>query len=76
MFQHSLNKFTIIYTRAQLIQHQISQIPLQYRLPDVIEDDLDVFRVDGGGEVVKEWPLLIPLHPREHGQDEQLNVVY
>lgn len=56
------------------MQHQLLQVPLQDRVLDRAEHDLDVLRVDGVRKVVVDRLLRVLPHVRKHLQDKVLHV--
>lgn len=48
-----------VLTAMALLQHQGTKIIMQDGVLHILKHMLDVFCVDGGGEVVKQW--LVPL---------------
>lgn len=56
------------------LQHEGFEVAVEDRVLDGVEDDLDVVRVDGGGEVVVERGLGLAAHVGEHVEQEHLHV--
>lgn len=56
------------------LQHERLEVAVEDRVLDGVEDDLDVVRVDGGGEVVVERGLGLAAHVGEHVEQEHLHV--
>lgn len=68
--------FRRISSYVPLLQHEGLQVPVEDRILDGIEDDLDVLRVDRGGEVVEQRLPRVPLHRDEHVEYKILHVLH
>lgn len=58
--------------REQSLQHYVLQVLLQYGVFDGVEDEADVLRVDGGGEVVEQRLAPVPPLAAERLHQERL----
>ena len=54
-----------LWSRRSSLQHDVLEVLLQDGVLDRVEDEADVLRVDGGGEVVEEGPAAVPPSPVE-----------
>jgi len=54
----------------KLPEHELFQVPVENGFLDRVEDNLDVLRVNGSGEMIKEFLARISIQLFEHGEDK------
>lgn len=68
------SKHELYYRRYVLLKHQRIQVAVEDGVLDGVEDNFDVVRVNGGGEVMVEAVLGFPPHIGEHIQHKGLHL--